>query len=81
MGEPLTASASAAPRPLRRGGRWRAALPFALAWSFAAATLNASLAPATVDQPRLEPSPPGAAPPPATHKNDLDFDSSELISV
>jgi hypothetical protein len=92
MGEPLTASttspsgraAGASGAGSRRGRGWLAGVPFAIAWSFAAATLNASLAPALrgIDQPRLEspanePGPPG--PPP--HKNDVDFDSSELISV
>jgi hypothetical protein len=57
-----------------------AAVPFAVAWSFAAIMLNGSLAPASLDEPRLEEAP--AAPsPPATHHDDIDFDSAELISV
>ena len=80
MGEHSTPSLESVPQPRRRGrGLW-AAVPFALAWSFAAATLNASLAPATVDEPRLEQPLPEPSPP-ATHHDEMDFDSSELISV
>jgi hypothetical protein len=82
MGELLTASGPAPRLPRRRSRGWIAAVPFALAWSFAALTLGEQLAPATLDesQPRLEESPPAPSPP-ATHHDDIDFDSSELISV
>ncbi len=82
MGELTTATAAKPnrPSPTRRASGWLAALPFAAAWAFAAATLGASLAPATVDEPKLEESPPPPSPP-ATHHDEMDFDSSELISV
>jgi hypothetical protein len=63
------------------GSGWRAAVPFALAWSFAAATLNASLAPASLDERRFEETPQPQPSPPATHHDEMEFDSSELISV
>jgi hypothetical protein len=80
MGEPSTPQVESVPQPRQRSLVWWAAVPFALAWSFAAATLNASLAPATVDEPRLEQPVPEPSPP-ATHHDEMDFDSSELISV
>ncbi len=80
MGEPSTSHVGSVTQPRRRSRVWWAAIPFALAWSFAAATLNASLAPATVDEPRLD-QPPAEPSPPATHHDEMDFDSSELISV
>jgi hypothetical protein len=80
MGELLTASGPAPLLPRRRSRGWIAAVPFAIAWSFAALTLGEQLAPATLDEPRLEESPPAPSPP-ATHHDEIDFDSSELISV
>jgi len=85
MGEVSTTRAlkSAAPGVHRKGRSWLAAVPFALAWTFAAVTLDAALAPAVRDRPGLQEAPlPASAPsPPPPPAHDLVFDSAELISV
>jgi hypothetical protein len=66
----------------RRAPRWLAALPFVLGLSIAAVSLNEALSPLPGQELRLD-HPPAAAPasPPATHHDDLVYDSSELITV
>jgi hypothetical protein len=83
MGELSKGRAPGAAGPHRKGRSWLAALPFALAWTFAAATLNAALAPAILHEPGLEEAPlPASAPaPPPPPAHDVVFESTELISV